>query len=171
MLELESARLRLREAEAEGLPALLAVYLSNPAFVATNEGSRGEAGYYDLEMLQRDWWVARMMPGRHMLAIFRKDTGEVVGMADYAEEDPSDGLPWLGALQIAAAWQRQGLGSEAFACLADYFCAEYGWTALRIGVRRENESALAFWRHLGFTPVAHPDDTIPDRFIVMERAL
>jgi GNAT superfamily N-acetyltransferase len=92
-------------------------------------------------------------------------------MADYAEQGPDDGLPWLGALMIAATWQRQGLGSEAFAYLADYFRAEYGWTALRIGVLRQNRRALAFWPQLGFAPIAYPNDTIPDPIIVMERAL
>lgn len=148
--EATSARLRIHEAEAGDLPALLVVYQSNPAFVAHQEGARGEAGYFDLEMLQRDWWLARMMPGRHMLAICDNATGAAVGIADFIEEHPEDGMPWLGALVIAANRQRQGLGSEAYACLASIFRERYHWPALRIGVGIWNTDALAFWKRLGF---------------------
>jgi len=169
MQTLESARLRLREAETDDLPALLAIYLSHPAYVAMNEGARGEQGYYDLEMLQRDWWIARMMPGRHMLAIALKDTGEMIGMADYAEEGPAGGPPWLGALEIAAGHARRGLGREAFARLAEYVRVEQGTTALRMGVRRENAPALAFFRAIGCRPIARPAG-IPEHYVVMEYA-
>jgi len=47
-----------------GLPDLLPVYLSHPQQLEQNEGSRGEAGYYDLAMLQRDWQIAQMTPRR-----------------------------------------------------------------------------------------------------------
>jgi RimJ/RimL family protein N-acetyltransferase len=166
MLTLESARLAFREVEADDLPELLPVYLSNPAFVAMNEGSRGESGYFDLEMFQRDWWVQRMMPGSHWLGIYLTATGEAVGQANCLEENPSDSYPWFGLLMITASQQRRGLGSEAFACLAAHFRADYGWSALRLGVRPENTPALAFWRHLGFQVVAQSE-----RAIIMEKAL
>ncbi|HEX6799923.1 MAG TPA: hypothetical protein VF116_19585, partial [Ktedonobacterales bacterium] len=98
MPEIETPRLRIRDAEAEDLPELLPVYLSNPDFVRVNEGSRGEAGYYNLEMFQRDWWINRMMPGGHVLGIYLKATGEAVGQANFLEENPEDGMPWLGLL-------------------------------------------------------------------------
>ncbi len=81
MIELGSARLRLHEVAEDDLPALLAVYLSNPEHVAESEGSGGVPGYYDLAMLQRDWWIARMMPGRHSLGLYLKETGEAVGLS------------------------------------------------------------------------------------------
>jgi len=166
MLTLESSRLTLREVEADDLPALLPVYLSNPVFVALNEGSRGESGYFDLEMFQRDWWVQRMMSGSHWLGIYLTASGAAVGQANFLEENPADGYPWLGLLMIASAHQRQGLGSEAFACLADHFRAAYGWAALRLGVHPENAPAPAFWQHLGFRFVERRD-----RAIVMELTL
>jgi RimJ/RimL family protein N-acetyltransferase len=151
MLMLESPRLFLREVEADDLPALLPVYLSNPAFVALNEGSRGESGYFDLEMFQRDWWVQRMLPGSHWLGIYLTASGEAVGQASFLEENPADGYPWL--------------GSEAFACLADHFRQEYGWATLRLGVRPENTAALAVWQHLGIRLVERRECAI-----VMEKA-
>jgi|SRR5579871_83040 RimJ/RimL family protein N-acetyltransferase len=153
MIELESERLRIREIVPDDLPALLPVYLSNPQFVAWSEGSQGEAGYYDLAMLQRDWQVAQMMPGRVMLGIYLKATGEAVGQADYLAENPDDGLPWLGLLMIAGSHQRRGLGSEAFARLAQHFREDLGWTRLRIGVLEQNTPATAFWEAQGFERV------------------
>jgi hypothetical protein len=120
MIELESERLRIREIVPDDLPALLPVYLSNPQFVAWSEGSQGEAGYYDLAMLQRDWQVAQMMPGRVMLGIYLKATGEAVGQADYLAENPDDGLPWLGLLMIAGSHQRRGRA-----------CASASWSRIR----------------------------------------
>lgn len=170
MVDIESARLRIREAEADDLPGLLPTYLSSPEYVALNEGSQGEQGYYDLEMLQRDWWVARMTPGRHMLGIYLKATGEPVGMADYAEEGPSEGTPWVGALLIARDCQRQGLGREAFEALAAHVASALGAKRLRIGVRAENAAGLAFGRALGCEEVGELADG-PRRYVLLEREL
>lgn len=168
MVELETARLRLRDAEADDLPALLAAYLSNLEFVAMNEGARGEQGYYDLAMFQRDWQVQRMMPGSHVLGIYLKATGEPVGQANYLEENPDDGMPWLGLLLIASGHQRHGLGSEAYNGLVAFFRATHGWPALRLGVLKQNSAALAFWERRGFRPV---EGAGGGRAIVMETAL
>lgn len=170
MLEIETPRLRIRDAEVEHLPELLPVYLSNPEFVRMNEGSRGEAGYYDLEMFQRDWWINRMMPGGHVLGIYLKATGEAVGQANFLEENPDDGMPWLGLLMIAAPHQRQGLGREAFDALADHFRTTYGWPALRLGVLAPNTAGIAFWQALGFEQVAEKGEDARHVF-VLERTL
>lgn len=170
--EVASARLRIRGAEADDLPPLLAVYQSNPEFVAHQEGARGEAGHFDLAMLQRDWWLVRMMPGRHMLGIYLKEDGTAVGMADFITEHPEDGSPWLGALVIARDHQRQGLGTEAYTALAATFRERYHWPTLRLGVGTWNTGALAFWERLGFLPIAPPSDP-PARtaVAVLERPL
>lgn len=168
MVEMESKRLRIREAEPDDLPALLPVYLSNPEFVAMNEGSRGEQGYYDLAMFQRDWQVQRMLPGGHVLGIYLEQTGEPVGQANYLEENPDDGMPWLGLLMIARGSQRQGLGAEAFHRLAAYFRERYGWPVLRLGVLKQNGPALAFWERLDFRRVAGAGG---ERAVVMELPL
>lgn len=172
MIKLETKRLRLREAAPDDLPALLDVYLSNPAFVAMNEGSRGEQGYYDLAMLQRDWQIAQITPGRFLLGIWLKESSEAVGQADFLDENPNDGMPWLGLLMIAGPFHRRGLGTEAFEALAEHFRNERGWTALRLGAFPENTTALAFWRRLGFMPLSHPKNDASGRSeIVLERHL
>lgn len=171
MLTLASPRLVIREAQPDDLPGLLPVYLSNPAFVAMSEGSAGESGYFDLEMLQRDWHVQTQMLGAAMLGIYLKETGEAVGMAGYLAENPSDGYPWLGLLMIHADHQRQGLGSEAYAHLAAYFAGELGWTALRLGVLRDNAPARTFWDRLGFRHVRDATNSNGHPVLVFERQL
>ncbi len=170
-IELESARLVMHEVAPDDLPLLLPVYLSNPEYVAQSEGSHGEAGYFDLEMFQRDWQIAQMTPGRHMLGVYLKETSEAVGLADFLEEDPEDGQPWLGFLMIARAYQRQRLGTEAFECLAKYFKDHYGWPSLRVGVMKTNTGALAFWRRLGFHEIPTDDAAARKRYVTLQRAL
>ena len=161
----------IREAAPDDLPLLLPVYLSNPEYVAQSEGSRGEAGYYDLEMFQRDWQIAQMTPGRHRLGVYLKEMGEAVGRADFLEEDPDESRPWLGFLWIARAHQRQGLGTEAFERLAEYFKDRYAWPSLRVGVIKTNMGALAFWRRLGFHETPTDDASARKRHVTLQRAL
>jgi RimJ/RimL family protein N-acetyltransferase len=170
MDELTSARLRIHEALAEDLPNLLPVYLSHPDYVAQSEGSAGEPGRYDLAMLQRDWQVQRMM-GAVMLGIHLAETGEAVGMAGYLPEHPDDGTPWLGTLVIAAARQRQGLGAEALARLADHFRDDLGWRTLRLSVTAENASSRLFFERCGFHGVGEAANSTGMRAVVMERTL
>jgi RimJ/RimL family protein N-acetyltransferase len=170
-IELKSARLTIREVAPDDLPLLLPVYLSNPEYVAQSEGSQGEAGYFDLEMFQRDWRIAQMTPGRHMLGVYLKETSEAVGLADYVEENPEDGQPWLGFLMIARAHQRQGLGTEVFTCLVEYFRNYYGWPSLRVGVMKTNTGALAFWRRLGFQETPTDAAAVRKRYVTLQRAL
>ncbi|HLW03381.1 MAG TPA: GNAT family N-acetyltransferase [Ktedonobacterales bacterium] len=173
MIELESERLRLRELSADDLEPMMAVHLSNPDFLSYMEGSEGEAGRYDLERWQRDWTIAQMMPGRHMLGCYLKPQGEAVGFIEFWEE-AEDGNPWLGVLSIRKDHHRQGLGSEAFYCLMNYFLKEYNWPSLRAGVLEANEAGMAFAQHLGFQPVEEGLNQFSGgelRYIVFERSL
>ena len=174
MIELESTHLSLREMTEEDLLVVLPVYLSNPDFLQQQEGSEGEAGRYDLDRWQRDWQIARFMPGNHWLGCYLKPQGEAIGFIGYLEENEDDGKPWLGAITIHKKQQRQGLGSEAFYRLIDYFRNHFGWSVLRAGVLEQNTTGLAFVRHLGFQPVQDGVKQFPggeQRFIVFERAL
>jgi RimJ/RimL family protein N-acetyltransferase len=168
IIDLESARLVIREVAPDDLPLLLPVYLSNPEYVAQREGSRGEAGYFDLEMFQRDWQIAQMTPGRHMLGVYLKKTREAVGLVDYLEESPEDSQPWLGFLMIARAHQRQGLGTEAFECLAAYFNQHYDWPSLRVSVMETNVAVVAFWRRLGFVDAPMAKEPV-DQHVTLQR--
>ncbi len=170
-IELESARLVIREAAPHDLPSLPPVYLSNPEDVAQSEGSQGEAGYFDLEMFQRNWQVAQMTSGRHMLGVYLTEMSEAVGLADFLEENPEDGQPWLGFLMFARAHQRKGLGAKAFERLAANFKDRYGWPSFRVGVMKTNTGALAFWQRLGFHEIPTDEAAARKRYVTLQRAL
>ena len=167
MIMLTTERLLLREVVADDLPALLPVYLSNPDQVMANEGSQGEPGYYDLAMFQRDWWLASLTPGRHLLGVYLLAPGAPIGLADYLEENPDDGYPWLGQLMIHHDEQRQGYGAEAFRALADYFRTEHAWPGVRVGLGRDNTGALAFCQRVGFRPIAPGASAPNERYTVL----
>jgi RimJ/RimL family protein N-acetyltransferase len=173
MIELESKRLFIREITADDVEKVLPVHLSNPDFLRQMEGSEGEAGRYDLARWQRDWQVAQMMPGRHTLACYLKDSGEAVGYVEYLEEH-DDGAPWIGVLTIQRTHQRQGLGTEAFQRLSKHFREDYGWSLINGGVLETNGAGLGFARHLGFQPIRQLTSRMSggiQQFIIFELAL
>jgi len=100
------------------LDGVLAVALSNPAFLATHEGSANEPGHYDRSMLERDLAVSALDPERHSYALMQADGGTVVGWADVLDRHPRDQVPWIGLLEIHGHHHRRGYGREAAAALA-----------------------------------------------------
>jgi len=173
MLEMMTKRLQIRESTADDLPTLLPIYMSNPAFVEQNEGSEGEIGRYDLDRWQRDWHIMQMMPGSHRLGCYLKPNLTPVGFLDFLEEH-EDGYPWLGTLVILSAYQRQGLGTETFQCLAEYAQQQMAWTTLRAGVKAVNEVGLAFLKHLGFQIIEEGSQQFAgglQQFFIMEYAI
>lgn len=175
MIELVSERLLIREITADDLEQILPVHLSNPDFLKLVEGSEGDAGRYDLERWQRDWYIAQLMPGRHMLGCYLKDKRVAVGFSEYMEEvEEENGQPWIGVLSISKSYQRQGLGSEALYCLLEHFHRDYGWSHIHAGVLEQNKPALAFAQHVGFQPIHKSLKQLAgglQSYIVLERLL
>ena len=169
MFELESQRLCLREVAEDDLPDLLPIYLTHTEVMQASNDSQGETMQYDLERLHHDWEQVQSTPGEYMLGIYLKETGEAVGVARYLERNPADGAPWLGTLFIHRAYHRQGLGTEAFNRLVEYFREEKGWTMLRLAVWKYNPSGRAFWQHLGFKIYDPGRDT--GQMLCLERQL
>lgn len=152
-LTLETERLVLTEATAEDVDGLLAVALSNPDFTGDHEGSAGEPGRFDRNMLERDLAVAWMDPARHPLVLRHKDDrGRVIGWAEVLDEHPRDLVPWIGLLEVHRQEQRHGYGREVTTALLEW-ARTRGATALRLGVDEGNSSGLAFWQSLGFRAV------------------
>jgi RimJ/RimL family protein N-acetyltransferase len=168
----ETERLVIRELREEDLEAVLPVYTSNPGYVALTEGSGGEPGRYDIDMLRRDFVVAQMTPGRTMAGIFLKEGGESVGVLDWMEENPADGKPWLGLLIIRADRQRHGFASEALDAFVERLRAR-GVRTVRAAVVERDEGARAFARRLGFEPISSAAlrMTSTEKVIVLERRL
>lgn len=152
-LTLETERLVLTEATDDDVDGLLRVALSNPDFTGDHEGSDGEAGRFDRDMLERDLAVAWMDPARHPLVLRHKDDrGRVIGWAEVLDQHPRDLVPWIGLLEVHKQEQRHGYGREAAAALIGWAGASDA-TALRLGVDDGNASGLAFWRSVGFRDV------------------
>lgn len=149
----ETERLVIREPAEDDLDALFDVYASNPGYLELTEGSGGEPGRFDLEMLQRDFAVARAMPSRHLDGIYLKESGEPIGVLDWMEENPSDGKPWIGLLIVRADRHRQGIASEVFEKLAARL-RDRGADSVRGAVIARNQPALALARSLQFEPVS-----------------
>lgn len=175
MIELESERLQIREITADDLEKLLPVFLSNPDSLLQTEGSDGEIGKYDLERWQRDWYIAQMMPGRHMLGCYLKENDEAIGFAEYVEEHDRLGQPWFGAIVIRKDVQRQGLGREIMAVVMEHIHKETGAPLLYSGVLEQNKAGRALAQRVGFTrstqQAAHQFPMGKQEIIVLERAL
>jgi RimJ/RimL family protein N-acetyltransferase len=149
----ETVRLRVRGAEADDLEDLLAAYTSNPAYLALTEGSHGEPGRYDRGMLERDFTLAQMTPGRHMLSVVAKDGSGVIGVLDWMERNPSDSYPWIGLVMVHGERQREGLAAEAVEGLLDHLRGR-GMRAVRAGVIERNPAGRALMERLGFARVS-----------------
>jgi hypothetical protein len=78
----ETARLKAEEAAGDDIAELLAVYLSNPAYLDLTEGSGGVPGGYDSGMLERDLAMSALTPGRHTAVLRLRDGGACVGILD-----------------------------------------------------------------------------------------
>ena len=152
-LRFETQRLVMAEATEDDVDGLLSVALSNPAFTRDHEGSDGEPGRFDRDMLERDLAVAGMDPARHPLVLReRSNPARVIGWAEVLDTHPRDHVPWIGLLEVHQQEQRRGYGREAVAALAGWARAG-GARALRLGVDEGNDAGLAFWLSMGFRVV------------------
>ena len=158
---LETEDLVLDVVDPSDCDALVAVRASNPDRLARTEGSGEGAGHYDRAMLERDLMVAAFDPARLFLAVRRRDDGRVVGYVDVLDAHPDDGGPWLGAVEIAAAEQRQGYGRQCVEAVIDRARDVLGAKAIRAAIDDEDGLARGFLERLGFQPVSQGTRTSP----------
>jgi hypothetical protein len=147
------SRLRFAEIGEADLADVLAISLSHPEFLDLTEGSAGEHGHYDLEMLQRDWWLGTLEPGRSQL-VGRLEDGTAAVRLDLLDRNPRDGFPWIGLLMVHRDHGGRGLGREGAAIAVE----RLGGPPVRVGVLDGNAPALAFWRALDAREIEHRDD-------------
>lgn len=145
----ETEKFAIRELAEDDLVRIFDVYASNHAYLELTSGTSGEPGRFDLEMLRRDFAVARAMPGRHMAGVYPEDGDDPIGVLDWMEENPSDRKPWLGLVLVRADRHRQGIAREVVEGLAAHL-RRGGADAMRTAVIARNEPGLAFVRALGF---------------------
>jgi RimJ/RimL family protein N-acetyltransferase len=150
----------------DDLPRVLDVFHSNPQYLEWTEG-----GDYDLDALREDRESAQKQPGRHMLAIRDRDSGEVVGVLEYLENNEGDGHPWIGLIIVDAARQQEGIGGEAVAAVCDHI--NLNWAQpVRLAVIDENRAGLALAIALGFQPYGETYQDLgggEQRLVLMER--
>jgi len=115
-------------------------------------------------MLERDFAVARITPGRRSAVLVAN--GVPVGVLDWLERHPTDRLPWIGLVMVAAERQRAGLATEAVGGLVELF-RDGGAAAVRTSLVERNEPARALAARLGFVQV----DARPARAVAVETVL
>jgi GNAT superfamily N-acetyltransferase len=162
------------EIEPEDLPEVLAVRRSNPDRLVRTDGSAGEAGAYDLAMLERDVSVAMADPARHVVVARARADGRAVGYAEVLDEHPEGGCPWLGVVEVHADAHRRGLGRQCVEAVAQRARDDLGARSLRAAADAGDDRAQMFLRSLGFRPVDGRDRASPRgrvRVIVYEAPL
>jgi aminoglycoside 6'-N-acetyltransferase len=79
--------------------------------------------------------------------------GEVVGMAQYGEEDePEYRHAWIDVFLAPEAWGR-GLGTDAVATLARHLQRDRGHHRITIDPAADNAAAIRCYEKVGFRPV------------------
>jgi ribosomal protein S18 acetylase RimI-like enzyme/predicted nucleotidyltransferase len=134
----------------------------------------GEAGAYDVAMLERDLSVAAADPVRHVLVARARGDGRAVGYVDVLDEHPEDGRPWLGVVEVHADVQRRGLGRQCVEAVARRARDDVGARSLRAAADGDDDRAQPFLRSLGFRPVGDRERSSPQgrvRLIVYEASL
>ena len=152
-LSLEIGRFRLREVEAEDLEDIYAVFESNPEFLALREDVAALSGGYDRAAVKSYWEGAMLEPQRHLLLVAEAESKVTVGLVDFVDQSPADGMPWIGLVIVHRAHQRCGVGSAALRAVATYL-ATWGHPAVRMAVIEANDAGLAFARSSGFKDFA-----------------
>lgn len=120
--------------------------LNSDAFFNRVSVSRDQLTREDVE---RDKREADQLGAERLLVA---DGSEYVGILDFLMENPNDGCPWLGLLQVDKRMQRQGYGRRMLELYMNVM-RERGVERFRIGVIEENAPALRFWLGFGFNYV------------------
>lgn len=145
----DTERLIVRAPAVEELPAMLDVYLSNPDFLEMTEGNQGEPGRFELETLERELAVAAIIPDRWYGLVSAKATGAIVGVVDWILENDSDGLPWIGLIEIRRDFQGSGFGRELVRGIEDQL-RELQASVVRAAVIERNGAGCEFMKRVGY---------------------
>ena len=106
---------------------------------------------------ERDLVEAGETAGRTMMGIVKpveagnpEAGGEMIGMVDFRLHWPDKQMAYIGMVMVAEAFQRQGLGTQAWHLLEPWLATAAGISKVRIGVEQFNTGAMAFFHRLGF---------------------
>ena len=159
--------MRVRQATAEDVPALVALF-------------------QELDLMQADWRVFTPRPGFYdevgakyrealgdpdqVVLVAEDDEGEVVGMAIGEARTPSrfsdERALELSGVVVRAGYRGRGVGRELVR-EAGRFAADRGVPYVELKTFAPNRGAMEFWEDLGFSPrvvqLTTPTDTLLER--------
>ena len=132
--------------------ALQRVYELSPAYWAMYHLAQAPEG-----QAARDLVAVEAEPGRMGLGIAAANEpgnpqagAQLVGMIDLRVQWPDPDTAYIGIVIVAEPFQRQGVGSSAWALLEPWLAGEAGLRAVKLGVEQFNPGALKFFHTLGF---------------------
>jgi aminoglycoside 6'-N-acetyltransferase len=94
-----------------------------------------------------------LAPDADVTAFAVEHEGEVVGLAQFAEEDDPDYRHASIDLFLGAAWHGRGLGADTVRTLAGHLFRDRGHHRVTIDPRADNERAIRAYERVGFRRV------------------
>ena len=132
--------------------ALQRVYELSPAYWSMYHLAQAPAG-----QSARDLAAIEAEPGRMGLGIVAANEpgnaeagAQLVGLIDLRLHWPDPDTAYIGIELVAEPFQRQGVGSSAWALLEPWLAAEGGVREVKLGVEQFNPGALRFFQSIGF---------------------
>jgi ribosomal protein S18 acetylase RimI-like enzyme len=109
------------------------------------------------DQADRDLTAAAETPDRQIIGIVRRvdpvdpESGvELVGALDLRLHWPEVETAYIGLLIVAEAYQKQGIGRQAWLLLEPWLAQSAGIAKARLGVEQFNPGALQFFQEIGF---------------------
>ena len=125
-------------------------YLQAPAGQAANDMKAADEtpGRYLMGVIHP---VVPVEPDNESAHTGDTNSGTLVGLVDFRLDWPEPSTVYVGMVMIAEAYQRQGLGTEAWQLLQPWLAEGALMRKARVGVEQFNIKALKFFEHLGFS--------------------
>ena len=147
-LRLETERFELHDITPEDLEDLCGVFESNADFLALRDNLAAPSGGYDPASVRQYCEGAMLDALRHVLVVTDKESTTTVGLVDFVDESPADGVPWIGLVIIHQSYQRAGAGTSVVQTIAVHL-ASLGHSVVRMAVMEANDVGLRFVRRMG----------------------
>lgn len=131
---------------------------------------------------ERDLAAVAEEAGRNALGILLPNRpsdpaagAQLIGLVDFRLHWPESGTVYVGLVMVAEPFQRQGIGSSAWALLEQWLVEQAGIELARLTVEQFNPGALHFFQHNGFALTGESRRTKSGqrlvRLLVMEKEL
>ena len=136
--------------------ALQQVYWATPGYWAMFNFATVPPG-----QAEHDLRAVAETPGRTLLGIVRRTDSddsnelqaagvELIGVLDFRLHWPAEQVVSIGMVMVAEPYQRQGIGTQAWALVKPWLVEQAGMQHARLAVEQFNPTALQFFESLGF---------------------